>query len=190
MSQDTQPIEFTVEELLRLHRDWIKMLIIEQRKTEVEIVEILYERNISVSLYQLRLFLQQWRLISSASPAKVSTSVRQVLESRRPEAATSAEVESHNSHVQQSLPSLPEFSSASSFHCATESNETPYRMHPTLRELSGHRRHRRRTDDPSLSPPYAHEGSSPLEYYVRDAQTHEMLAIGLVKTRRRERAYL
>ena len=63
-------------------------------------------------------------------------------------------------------------------------------MHPTLPELSGHRRHRRRTDDPSLSPPHAHEGSSPLEDYVRDAQTHEMLAIGLVKTRRRERAYL
>ena len=49
MSQDTQPMELTVEELLRIHRDWIKMLIIEQRKTEVEIVELLYERNISVS---------------------------------------------------------------------------------------------------------------------------------------------
>lgn len=49
MSQDTQPIELTVEELLRLHLEWIKMLIIEQRKTEVEIVELLYERNISVS---------------------------------------------------------------------------------------------------------------------------------------------
>ena len=49
MSQDTQPIELTVEELLRLHRNWITMLLIEQRKTEAEIVELLYERNISIS---------------------------------------------------------------------------------------------------------------------------------------------
>jgi hypothetical protein len=49
MSQDTQPYELTVAELLRAHRDWIRMLFVDQGKTEVEIIELLYQRKLFVS---------------------------------------------------------------------------------------------------------------------------------------------
>jgi hypothetical protein len=46
---EIQPPELTVAEMLRLHRAWITMLFVEQNKTEAEIVQMLYERNIIVS---------------------------------------------------------------------------------------------------------------------------------------------
>lgn len=48
MSVDTETL-LTVLDILRIHRDWITMLFVEQRKTEVEIVELLYEHNLPVS---------------------------------------------------------------------------------------------------------------------------------------------
>jgi hypothetical protein len=49
LSMEIQPPELTVAEMLRLHRAWITMLFVEQNKTEAEIVQMLYERNIIVS---------------------------------------------------------------------------------------------------------------------------------------------
>lgn len=49
MPMEIQPPELTVADMLRIHRAWITMLFVEQKKTEAEIVQILYERNISVS---------------------------------------------------------------------------------------------------------------------------------------------
>jgi hypothetical protein len=49
MSMKIQPPELTVAEMLRLHRAWITMLFVEQNRTEAEIAQILYERNIIVS---------------------------------------------------------------------------------------------------------------------------------------------
>jgi hypothetical protein len=44
-----QSLEFTVEDILLMHRDWITKLYVEERKTEVEIVEQLYERHLVVT---------------------------------------------------------------------------------------------------------------------------------------------
>jgi hypothetical protein len=49
MSMEIQPLELTVADILRLHRSWITMLLVEEKKTEMEIVELLYERKISIS---------------------------------------------------------------------------------------------------------------------------------------------
>lgn len=49
MSVDIQPPELTLADMLRIHRAWITSLFVDQRKTDVEIVQLLYERHIRVS---------------------------------------------------------------------------------------------------------------------------------------------
>ena len=141
-------------------------------------------------LRQLRLLLQEWRLISSASSTKVSTSTRPVLESRKRDTATTTEPESRSAYEHRSLPLLPGSAGTSVSRRAREISQTPSRIHPTQPESYRQHRHRHRKVEPSFSSPHAHEGPSPLEGYVMDAQTYEMLAIGLVKARPREWAHL
>lgn len=49
MPMEIQPLELTIADMLRIHREWITMLFVDQKKTEAEIVQLLYERNICVS---------------------------------------------------------------------------------------------------------------------------------------------
>ena len=49
MSMEIQSFELSTENVLRLHRHWITTLYVHQRKTEVEIIDLLYERNLPVS---------------------------------------------------------------------------------------------------------------------------------------------
>lgn len=48
MSMEGQAVELTTEDILRMHRHWITMLFVDDKKTEVEIVELLYERHLIV----------------------------------------------------------------------------------------------------------------------------------------------
>jgi hypothetical protein len=44
-----EQFEFTVEDLLNLHRGWVTQLYVDERRTEVEIILQLQERRINVS---------------------------------------------------------------------------------------------------------------------------------------------
>lgn len=46
---EVESLELTVEDILLLHQGWITKLFVEDKKTEVEIVHLLYERRLSVS---------------------------------------------------------------------------------------------------------------------------------------------
>lgn len=41
--------ELSLEDVLKLHRGWIEELYVEDRKTEVEIIALLYQRGFSVT---------------------------------------------------------------------------------------------------------------------------------------------
>ncbi len=45
---DFQSVELTVEDILAMHRLWITKLYVEDKKTEADIVQELYERQLIV----------------------------------------------------------------------------------------------------------------------------------------------
>jgi hypothetical protein len=49
MAMEVDTLELTIEDILCLHRGWIRKLFIEDRKTEVEIVEQLRDRRLRVT---------------------------------------------------------------------------------------------------------------------------------------------
>ena len=181
------------------------MLFVDQKKTEAEIVQLLYERNIFVSYgplsrrcpttnksrcHQIRLMLQEWELISFSSSTTSSPSARPASNPRRREATATTGPESRTAYEQRPLPSLPESSKASSSRRARESSKTPHQRHSTQLEGAGRRHHRHGKVETVPRSTHVHQRSSPLEDYVMNAQTYEMIAIGLVKPRRKDRAYL
>jgi hypothetical protein len=44
-----QSLDLTIDDILGLHRGWIAQLYVEDRKTEVEIVNLLHERGLFVT---------------------------------------------------------------------------------------------------------------------------------------------
>jgi hypothetical protein len=49
MAMELEASEFTIEEILCMHRGWITKLFVDDKKSEVEIVELLYERRLVVT---------------------------------------------------------------------------------------------------------------------------------------------
>lgn len=68
-AMEVDSLQLTIEDILLRHRAWITKLFFEDKKTEVEIVRLLYERRFSVTLDQLRKQLREWDLLSSSSPS-------------------------------------------------------------------------------------------------------------------------
>ncbi|PQE20345.1 hypothetical protein CJF30_00001637 [Rutstroemia sp. NJR-2017a BBW] len=58
-------VQFTVEQLLELHRYWITELFITDGKTEEEIVEILHVHHIDITQNKLHSYLSNWNLLTS-----------------------------------------------------------------------------------------------------------------------------
>ncbi|KAF7871578.1 hypothetical protein EAF04_003685 [Stromatinia cepivora] len=61
---ETQTIEFTVEQLLDLHRYWITELFIVDKKSEEEIVNLLHHHKIDVTTKTLHSYLSNWNLLT------------------------------------------------------------------------------------------------------------------------------
>ena len=49
MALEVESIEYTIDDILCIHRAWITKLYAEDNKSEVEIVELLYERRLVVT---------------------------------------------------------------------------------------------------------------------------------------------
>ncbi|TGO18508.1 hypothetical protein BTUL_0009g00260 [Botrytis tulipae] len=64
---ETQTIEFTVEQLLDLHRYWITELFIMDKKSEEEIVNLLHHHQINVTSHTLHSYLSNWNLLTPRS---------------------------------------------------------------------------------------------------------------------------
>lgn len=104
---EVESLEFTLEDILHLHRGWITKVFLEERKTEVEIVELLYEHHLTVScdhssltpkhftkhwhrLEQIRKCLREWDLLSTGPPpssvnSELRLDVHSVLSTPNPE---------------------------------------------------------------------------------------------------------
>ena len=52
-----ESFDLTIEDVLGLHRGWITKLFVDDLKTEVEIVELLYERRLLITCEPLPMFL-------------------------------------------------------------------------------------------------------------------------------------
>jgi hypothetical protein len=148
------------------------------------------QRLTTSSLHQLHRLLQEWELIPRSSSITTSASAKPSPTSERRAIVTATEPESRAAYEQRPLPLLPGPPRASSSRRARECDRIPQPTHPTHLETAGRHRHRHRRVEGALGSAHAQEGSSPLEDYIMDAQTHEMIAIGLVQLRRHERAYL
>ncbi|KAB8304859.1 hypothetical protein MFRU_020g00160 [Monilinia fructicola] len=61
---EVQSIEFTVEQLLDLHRYWITELFIVDKKSEEEIVNLLHIHQINVTPHTLHSYLSNWNLLT------------------------------------------------------------------------------------------------------------------------------
>lgn len=61
---ETQTIEFTVEQLLDLHRYWITELFIMDKKSEEEIVNLLHHHQINITSHTLHSYLSNWNLLT------------------------------------------------------------------------------------------------------------------------------
>lgn len=48
MAMEVETLELTIEDIVRLHRGYITDLFVEDKKTEVEIVQLLYEHRLFV----------------------------------------------------------------------------------------------------------------------------------------------
>jgi hypothetical protein len=46
---EVETFEITIEDILNMHRGWITQTFVQDRKTEVEIVQILQERQLVVT---------------------------------------------------------------------------------------------------------------------------------------------
>lgn len=142
------------------------------------------------SLHQLHSLLQQWNLVSSSSSARSTTSIRPLSGLDGRAVPTTHEPESRNAYERRPLPLLPRSSRSSSSRRARESHRAPSAMSHSQPEAVSQHRHRHRRVETELDSVSAHEGSSPLEKYVMDPQTHEMIAIGMVQPWRQGRSSL
>ncbi|KAH8592160.1 hypothetical protein B0O99DRAFT_247117 [Bisporella sp. PMI_857] len=65
MSMEIQAYEFTIEDVLDMHRGWIEDLFVCDQKSEAEIVQLLYERRFVVTIAQIHERLLSWGLITT-----------------------------------------------------------------------------------------------------------------------------
>lgn len=139
-------------------------------------------------LHQLRRLLLEWKLIrSSPSTSTTTTAARTSDLGESWEIISADEPESRDVYLQRPLPLLPKSPKETSSARVRSGKGTHGRISHAKPKVASHDRPHRRVKSPLGSGP---GGSSPLEDYVMDAQTHEMIAIGLSQPRRKERACL
>ncbi|CAG8980967.1 hypothetical protein HYALB_00012299 [Hymenoscyphus albidus] len=63
-TMDIRNVELSIEDILSIHRHWISKLYLDDHKSEMEIVDMLYERRLPVTVSQVRNCLSEWTLIS------------------------------------------------------------------------------------------------------------------------------
>ncbi|TVY71322.1 hypothetical protein LSUE1_G010139, partial [Lachnellula suecica] len=177
---EIQHVELTIEDVLSLHRHWISKLYVEDLKSEVEIVQLLYERRLPVAISQIQRCLRDWDLRpdtpSSRSSTDTSTSTSmstaseewELIRAPSPASSTSSvEPQNVELYTKRPLPSLPQKSTLPrgkrNMLKVTCHNRpvTPYEVEMTLGVLT------------------APKGPSPLQAYALDQQSHERVAVGL-----------
>ncbi|RQM08366.1 hypothetical protein DH86_00002622 [Scytalidium sp. 3C] len=64
-----EDIQFTLEQILNVHRPWITQLYVQECKTEQDIVSLLQERGFHITTAQIHRCLIQWALILPSATA-------------------------------------------------------------------------------------------------------------------------
>ncbi|KAE9368591.1 hypothetical protein N431DRAFT_560976 [Stipitochalara longipes BDJ] len=186
---EPQSLEFTVEDLLQCHRGWITELYVNDKKTEVEILELLHERRIFVTLEQIRRCIGEWDLVQlpvaessvpSPSPT-LSDDWELVSTPPKPEAIpryTPSDPALVFEYNQKPLPSIPVPKAQQ------KSTKIQKRRPSTTDRLKLTCHHGPNSSD-------VHEvqtrlksipdGTSPIDRFTKDSQTHERIALGLCK---------
>ncbi|KAH6702926.1 hypothetical protein BKA61DRAFT_619778 [Leptodontidium sp. MPI-SDFR-AT-0119] len=190
---EIQTLEFTEEELLIMHRYFITSLYLEERKTEVEIVSLLWENyRLEVTVSQVTKCIRDWRLelptLSELQPEEPLTPLDEgwvMVPSMRSSPVpthmpyTPSDPNIMSLYSKRPLPSLP--TSKPSPKMDTKSRVRK-RKHPNTDKL-------RATCHHGAGPSNSHEvettlssmpdGPSQMELYVGDYQNHERIPLGL-----------
>jgi hypothetical protein len=139
-------------------------------------------------LHQLHRLLLEWKLIRSSPSATTTTTAAPTSDLGGSwEIISADEPESRDVYLQRPLPLLPKPTKESLSEGVRSGKGTHDRISHAKPKVASHDRSHRRVKSALGSAP---GGSSPLEDYVMDAQTHEMIAIGLSQPQRKERACL
>ncbi|RDL33345.1 uncharacterized protein BP5553_08784 [Venustampulla echinocandica] len=205
---DVRNVELSIEDILFIHRHWITKLYLDDQKSEDEIVDMLYERRLPVTISQIQNCLMEWDLISfpstrrgssaSASSAQSSSEGWEALRSASPTSSTTSHHSTAPENValysKRPLPSLP--SSASSSRSTSASRPCPSgsksqnlparlrrfadRSSHDLLQVTCHHSGRRNYEVEMTLGVIPYEGPSLLDLYTRDMeQSHERIAVGL-----------
>ncbi|KAG4442914.1 hypothetical protein IFR05_001618 [Cadophora sp. M221] len=196
---EIQTLEFTEEDLLVMHRYFVTSLYLEERKTEVEIVNLLWENyKLPVTVSQVTKCIRDWRLelptLSEPQPEEPATPLDDgwIMVSSVP----SSPVPTHISYTpgdpnvvalysKRPLPSLPIAKPSPKMDTKSRVRK---RQHPNTDKL-------RATCHHGAGPSESHEvettlssmpdGPSQIETYVDDDQSHERVPLGLEVERSR-----
>ncbi|TVY25232.1 hypothetical protein LHYA1_G006513 [Lachnellula hyalina] len=193
---DTQHSELSIEDVLSIHRHWITKLYIEDHMNEQEIVDLLYERRLTVTPSQIQRCLREWNSTTTTSPSFCSSRSTSSLPSttdsddwhalRCPSSPSSISTSVEEPHFaelykKRPLPSLP----------SSRPLIPPKVCKERKRQSTGYTRDSLETQchDGSLREPtkvgmkpgrgVIPKGPSPLQIYALDQQSHERLAVGL-----------
>ncbi|KAG9243304.1 hypothetical protein BJ878DRAFT_125313 [Calycina marina] len=184
--------EFTIAELLNMHRDWIMGLYVDEQKSEAEISQKLYERQFTVSPAQIHRCLLDWCVITSPTTQPQYTTTACYTFTNDWEIINHSifdpHADSNNSSIasnptdidlynKRPLPPLPSSSSRSKSDLSFKDTRYPKgkaydKDKLQLTCISSFEGFDSRSEPISRS-------NIPLQNYVLDSQIHERLAVGL-----------
>jgi hypothetical protein len=192
-NMEFQNLEFTLEDMLELHREWISKLYVEDLRSETEIVELLRERRLVVRASQIRECIKNWNLVQINTPegSRTNSPTAWDRSPSRPRSEISQTCSYTPSdpdlmiiYTKRPLPSLP-------LHKTKRKTLLPFGCSSLERKYF-----KPRSDSLTLSqfykgswPPQLHDietslqllppSLSPIEIYIREEQAYERFAIGI-----------
>ncbi|KAE8450692.1 hypothetical protein EG329_006037 [Mollisiaceae sp. DMI_Dod_QoI] len=187
---ELQSIDFSVDDILNMHRQWITSLYVDDGKTDVEIVCILQERCLTVTVTQVRRCIEEWGLIRREIPTASSTQPEMAFEedwewisSRQPSPTPShiscnpSDLDMMNHYAKRPLPSVP--TSASLDELIGNGKKRKVAQTDRLGVTRDHEPLQSESHELETTLSQVPDRPTPLETYAEDEQSHEMVALGL-----------
>lgn len=190
---DMAAMEFTIEDILQMHRGWITKLFINDRRSELEILELLYEQRLVVPLSQIHQCLLDWGLISPPLPgnsnttsdlsSQISSDDWEIIPSQS-SASIAREIfpmytstDMLDQYTTRPLPSLP--ATASTSDASKMQNRRNQKSLHVATDEKVRLSCKQDKDQNRLSLNTTAQSPSQLEAFLEDEQSHERLAVGL-----------
>ncbi|EPE24696.1 hypothetical protein GLAREA_08549 [Glarea lozoyensis ATCC 20868] len=193
-------VELTVEDILSIHRHWVTKLYVQDHKTEEDIVSLLHEARLPVTMSQIQNCLSEWGVTSSTSLSR-RCSLASSLDSEStdadwdaircpsPASSTSSHYSTSPEHVElysrRPLPSLPSPRAVPTLSHSNPSRSdvhtiaTPCNNSPSLLTKVTSHQTKTRSYEVEKTLSIFSKGPSPLDLFASSMQSHECIAVGL-----------